>query len=193
MVFLTEFPTVIQALLSSYSGIFTFSFLCCKVIVDVILIHCENPPLTTDTLICLGWREWVALPELGITRIKAKLDSGARTSALHAFEITPFEQNNVRKVRFHLQPNPRKIDIIQTCEALIVDQREVTDSGGHRELRWVIQTPIVIGNHSYPIDITLTSRASMRFRMLLGRTAFSGRYLIDVSRSYIAGKPPLAL
>ena len=138
--------------------------------------------------IIIGWREWVGLPELGIKQIKAKVDTGARTSALHAFEIKPFSEGGVEHVEFHLHPMQRDLEIIQVCRAPVIDQRTVTDSGGHKEDRWVIATSVTIGPHTLPIEMTLTSRDEMLFRMLLGRTAIKNIALVNPARSYLVGK-----
>ncbi len=132
----------------------------------------------------IGWREWVSLPELGIASIKAKIDTGARTSALHAFALHPFREGNQDKIRFDMHPQQRNDQIIITCVADIIDQREVTDSGGHREMRYVIRTPITLGQKTWPIEITLTERDSMLFRMLLGRSAIRRKFNIDPAKSF---------
>lgn len=132
----------------------------------------------------LGWREWVSLPELGVAKIKAKIDTGARTSALHAFDIERFRQHGKDKVRFDVHPIQRNDRTVIKCVAEIFDVRWVTDSGAHRELRYVIETPMTIGGFCRPIEITLTNRGSMIYRMLLGRKALQQHFIIDPCRSY---------
>ncbi len=141
-----------------------------------------------ENLLTLGWREWVSLPELELKQIKAKVDTGARTSALHAFKIETYVQDGVEFAMFHLHPNQRDQDTIQVCVAPIIDRRTVRDSGGHSEDRLVIETPVTVGSHTWPIEITLTSRDDMLFRMLIGRNAIKNRALVDSSRSYLVGK-----
>jgi hypothetical protein len=134
-----------------------------------------------------GWREWASLPELGIERIKAKVDTGARTSALHAFSVRDFEEDGKHRVEFMMHPNQGDDETVIVCTADIKDRRDVRDSGGHQESRWVIETPVRVGAESWPIEITLTARDDMLFRMLLGRTALKGRALVDPSRSFLMG------
>ena len=119
----------------------------------------------------VGWEEWLALPELGLPALKAKTDTGARTSALHAFAIQPFGSEKKPFVRFGIHPVPNDPSIEVFCSAPVVDSRQVKSSNGEKELRYVIKTPIVIGGRKWDIEITLTNREDMAYRMLLGRTA----------------------
>lgn len=135
----------------------------------------------------VGWREWLALPGLNIPAIKAKIDTGARTSALHAFFVEPFYAGGQQMVRFSVHPRQKRLDAVIDCVAAVKDFREVSDSGGHREMRYVIETEILLGPCSRTIEMTLTNRDNMKFRMLLGRTALK-ELLIDPDRSYLMGR-----
>ena len=136
--------------------------------------------------VAVGWREWLALHELKIPSIKAKIDTGARTSALHAFFVEPFYEGDRQMVRFGVHPLQRRLDVEIICESPVKDFREVSDSGGHREMRYVIETEILLGDISRQIEVTLTNRDNMKFRMLLGRTALAGLQVIP-DHSYLTG------
>jgi ribosomal protein S6--L-glutamate ligase len=144
-------------------------------------------PLASARII-LGWEEWVALPELGLPAIKAKVDTGARTSALHAFYVEPFGPARARKVRFGVHPVPRRNDIAVTCVARLVDRREVRSSNGEREQRYVIETPIRMGSREWTIEVSLANRDTMSYRMLLGRRAIPRDMLVDPSSSFLQPK-----
>jgi ribosomal protein S6--L-glutamate ligase len=138
--------------------------------------------------IILGSEEWCSLPELGIPSIKARVDSGAKTSALHAINIAPFKKEGQNWVKFDINPIQNNVKTIIHCEAPLVDKRVVKSSSGFREQRYVIQTSLDIGNSKWVIEMTLTNRDSMGFRMLLGREAMSGRVLVDPEQQYLLGQ-----
>lgn len=135
----------------------------------------------------VGWREWVALPELGLPAVEAKVDSGAATSALHAFAMDVFEEDGRRQVCFGVHPlrDDDAIEVFACAE--VIDERVVVSSNGREELRIVIRTPLVIGGRSWPIELTLTDRRHMEYRMLLGREALRGRLVVDPERERLAG------
>lgn len=139
--------------------------------------------------VILGWREWVTLPDIGIDAVHAKLDTGARSSALHIVDLETFRHLKQRWVRFWVDPDAKHPDRVFECEARIVDERVVKNSGGRGELRVVIRTAIEIAGRRWPIDLTLTNRSEMRFRMLVGREAMRDRVLVDPMRSDLAGVP----
>ena len=132
----------------------------------------------------LGWEEWIALPGLGLPALKAKVDTGARTSALHAFDIEPFGPASRPKLRFAVHPVPGRTDLTIPCSAPIKDRREVTSSNGESELRYVIETPLRVGGVEVPIEVTLTDRTSMAYRMLIGRSAIQSDWRISASESF---------
>ncbi len=133
----------------------------------------------------LGWEEWLALPDLGVPAIKAKVDTGARTSALHAFTIEVIGSAEQPKVHFGIHPIPGRDDVVVMAVADVIDRREVASSNGERELRWVIRTPVRIADHTWPVEITLTNRESMAYRMLLGRQALQPDMLVDATASFL--------
>lgn len=142
----------------------------------------------------IGWREWLSLPGLGIPGIKAKIDTGARSSALHTHDYSLYETAaGERRVQFHLRPLPTRRWLELECDAPVLAMREVKDSGGHIELRPFIETPVRLGGHEWNIEISLTNRESMRFRMLLGRAAIRGRFVVDPGRSSVLGPKPVGV
>ena len=138
--------------------------------------------------IILGSEEWCSFPELGIPAIKARVDSGAKTSALHAINIAPFVKDEENWVKFDINPIQNNLKTVIHCQAKLIDKRIVKSSSGFREQRYVIQTQLKIGNDFWEIEMTLTNRDSMGFRMLLGREAMSGRILVDPEQKYLLGQ-----
>lgn len=137
----------------------------------------------------LGWREWVALPELGIKNIKAKVDTGARSSSLHAYDLEIFEREGESWVRFRIHPVQRKREEVVEAEAKVLEFRSVRSSSGKASMRPVIVTTVKLLNDTLPVELTLANRDEMGFRMLLGREAFRRRFLVDAGGSYYGGKP----
>ncbi|EEX13219.1 SSU ribosomal protein S6P modification protein [Citreicella sp. SE45] len=136
------------------------------------------------TQFTLGWEEWLALPDLGLRAIRAKVDTGARTSALHAFAIEPFGPAEKPMVRFAIHPDPQDAGLEIICSAPLKDRREVTSSNGETELRFVIETMVEMGGRRWPIEVTLTDRGSMAYRMLLGRSALDEGMIVSPSQSF---------
>ncbi len=138
----------------------------------------------------IGWREWVTLPDFGPPPIKAKVDTGARTSSLHAYDIEILRRRGKEMVRFKIHPLQRDKKKIITCEAPLIDQRWVKSSTGARDRRPVILTVALLMGQRWSIELTLTNRDLMGFRMLLGREATRARFLIDPGRSYLDDTAP---
>lgn len=134
----------------------------------------------------VGWREWIALPGLGLPAVKAKVDTGARTSAIHAFDIV--REPGSDQVTFSIHPLQRNADLTRRCQAPLVDVRRVTDSGGHTEERLFISAELEIGSIRRQIEITLTERHDMLFRMLLGRTALVPDITVNPAKSFLCGR-----
>ena len=143
-----------------------------------------------SNILVIGWREWVSLPELGIERIKTKIDTGARTSSLHALDVKQFDRDGQEWVRFKVHPLQRSTKSTIVVEAPVLEFRHVKSSTGHSTHRPVIRTGLVLFGQRRNIDLTLASRDQMGFRMLLGREALRRRFVVDPSRSYLAGPPP---
>ena len=135
----------------------------------------------------IGWREWVGLPDLGIPWIKAKVDTGARSSSLHVLGIAEFERDGVPWLRFEAHPVQRKRTQSVVAEAMLLEFRSVRSSSGTAERRPVIVTNIALMGRTWPVELTLAARDQMGFRMLLGRQALRGRFLVDAGRSYRGG------
>ncbi len=145
--------------------------------------------MNEQTLQTVGWREWVGLPDLAIRTLKAKIDTGARSSCLHAFDIEPFQQNQQEWVRFRVHPTQHSDRAVRQCQALVLDRRHIRSSNGHTSERFVILTTLNLVGESLPIELTLANRDAMGFRMLIGREALRGRFLVDSGRSYFGGRP----
>ena len=151
----------------------------------------KNPDHSSNTYSSdrvIGWREVVILPQLEIDKIKAKIDTGARSSALHAFNIVEFQRNGKDFIRFQVHPVQRDRITTVTSEAELLEYRKVKNSGGGVQLRPVIMTEIKLGQSSWAIELTLTNRDVMGFRMLLGRQAVRNKFLIDPGRSFLQSR-----
>lgn len=138
--------------------------------------------------ITLGWREWLDLPDLGANNVLAKIDTGAKTCALHTFYIDDFYREGAQWIRFGLHPNRHSDKLAVHCEARVKEKRDVTDSGGHTENRYVIETLMQLGGELFAAEVTLTNRDNMKYRFLLGRNALRRRFVVDPAKSYRLGK-----
>ncbi len=148
----------------------------------------NRPRTAPKPLPQIGWREWVHLPDLGGARIKAKIDTGAKTSAIHARRIMEEADGDRLFVTFDLHPSQRTAQPLISCRAEVIDRRLVRNSGGQQQARYVIATPVLIGDHRLAIELTLTRRDAMGFRMLLGRDAIKSKFLVNPARSFLHGK-----
>lgn len=146
------------------------------------MTHDSNLPV-------IGWREWISLPDLGVKFVKAKIDTGARSSSIHAYEIDYVDRNGERWARFKINPIQRNLDWVVTSEALVIDERSIRSSSGQAEVRPVVKSAVKLLGQVFEIELTLADRNQMGFRMLLGREAFRRRFLIDPGRSYVGGVP----
>ena len=137
----------------------------------------------------LGWREWISLPGLGVPLLKAKVDTGAHSSALHAFDVEEFERGGRRWVRFTVHPWQGDVATTLRSECELLGERSIRSSHGHLQVRRLVRTDIQVGRARFPIELTLTNRDEMGFRMLLGRSAMRGRFVVDPSRSFVQRRP----
>ncbi len=135
----------------------------------------------------LGWKEWGALPDIGIDRIHMKVDTGAKTSCLHAFKLEPFERDGASWLKIYVHPQQDSLQE-HSFEAPVYEQREVTDSDGHTEVRYVIRTRLVLGQFDQVIELTLTNRDTMKFRMLLGRQAMRQHFIVNPAQAHLLGE-----
>jgi hypothetical protein len=133
----------------------------------------------------IGWREWIVFPHFGDARVKAKVDTGAKTSAIHATGIEPIERDGQVHVAFVIHPHQDDDSCAIACTAPLVERRSITDSGGHEEERFVVRTEIELGGQRWPIELSLTDRNTMGFRMLLGRSAMRSRFIVRPDKSFL--------
>lgn len=137
----------------------------------------------------IGWREWAALPQLGIAPFRVKIDTGARSSSLHASHLTTFQRDGRTWVRFLFRSRSDKSDEGVWCEALSLGQRGIRSSSGELQRRHLIATDLSLAGESWKIEVSLADRQEMGFEMLVGRTAIRRRFLVDPGRSYLTGRP----
>lgn len=147
----------------------------------------SSPTVAGQTI--AGWREWVSLPDLGVEWVKAKLDTGARSSAIHAFDLTELERDGRSWVRFSIHPWQRSTDDIVEVELPVHDRRTIRSSTGHEQERYVVLMDVRLLDRTIPVEMTLSRRDEMGFRLLIGREALRQGFLVDSSRSYLGGRP----
>jgi ribosomal protein S6--L-glutamate ligase len=137
----------------------------------------------------IGWKEWFSLDSLNLPAIKGKIDTGAKTSSLHAFNIENIYIEGIEYVEFDIHPLQKNKKFVKSCLAQVIDRRMVSDSGGRKEKRFVIESILKIGDKKIKIELTLANRDTMTFRMLLGRDAIKqAKMLVDPSKSFIQGR-----
>ncbi len=141
-----------------------------------------------EPMFIIGWREWVGLPELGVGRVKAKIDTGARSSSIHAFDVETYVDNEVERVRFSIHPVQNRDDVFVNTDVPILERRHVRSSNGEVSERIVIRTHLEILKRRILVDLTLANRDAMGFRMLVGREAIRKRFLVDPAASFLAGR-----
>jgi hypothetical protein len=154
------------------------------------MIHVGKSDAKIRSMPIVGWREWMELPDLDISQIKAKIDTGATTSSLHAYDIKQYLRAGKKWVKFKVHPYQRDISLAVTCRAPVVDMRHVKSSTGVSTLRPVIMTSFRLGVHEWHAELTLVDRSEMGFRMLLGRNAMKGLFLVHPGRSFVIGHKP---
>lgn len=147
-------------------------------------------PESSVEAVTVGWREWVSLPDAGVPWLKAKIDTGARTSALHAFDVQQFRRDDQPWVRFEVHPWQTSAKDAVSVELPVVDERTIRSSNGRAEVRQVVLLPLTVAGRTLDAEVTLTDRDEMGFRMLIGREVLSRGFLVDSARSYAGGTPP---
>lgn len=154
------------------------------------------PPEPTETPVddtVVGWREWVGLPQAGLEWVKAKVDTGARSSAIHAFDLETYVQDDTEWVRFSIHPWQKSDEDHVELSLPVLDRREVRSSNGQVEQRYAVALDVVLAGRTITTVMTLSNRDEMGFRMLIGREALERGFLVDSSRSYAGGKPRRAV
>ncbi len=151
-----------------------------------------RPDAVGDRVV-LGWREWVALPQAGATRIKAKIDTGAPSSAIHAFDLEAYDEGGEPWVRFSIHPWQRSDEDVVALELPILDRRGVRSSNGQTEERYAVAMEVVLAGRAITTGMTLSNRDEMGFRLLIGREALAQGFLVDSAASYLGGRPKRAV